>query len=110
MMKQSEPLVQLRKRGSEKKAKSADEYCSSVCGARCCRRGGEKCPHLTEENLCSIYEERFSPERGDIELILDGPGNPVWICARVTVAIEMGALEAGTTENCCYAHPELLEG
>lgn len=100
---------------------SEAEYCSRVCGARCCTVDfdGHTCRHLGSDKLCTVYERRF------------GPGSPVaetmyfykskkrkpnglrivrpLVCSRMTLLHERGLVPPAMAEQCCVIHPELLE-
>lgn len=88
---------------------TSKDYCSKVCGAKCCRAHGElispsKCPKLTAENLCSVYKHR-------LEVRFDGlkrNGELVKI-ACVKPEAFMPNLPPEVLAQCCVAHPELLK-
>jgi len=100
-------------------------YCRTVCGAKCCSivfPGEEltKCPRLSEDNSCSVYSQRY-PENPEPLVVVgywqlknrkDLEGNPVvmpfW-CGRVDDLIKSGMMPKSIEDQCCYAHPELLE-
>lgn len=88
---------------------SSKDYCSKICGAKCCRAhdpiiSPSKCPMLTAENLCSIYERRlgfkFDGLRKDGTLI-------TCVCTKPKRFLKTLAPEV--LAQCCIAHPELLE-
>lgn len=94
-----------------------DEYCKDVCGGKCCKvftkvaddEGNEsheetnKCPNLNAQNQCDIYAQWVnntcgtalipgSLNVGNVNAWLAHKSSPQWI-----------------KDQCCYAHPELLE-
>lgn len=88
---------------------TAKDYCSKVCGAKCCRAhdpiiSPSKCPMLTADNLCSIYERRlgfkFDGLRKDGTLI-------TCVCTKPKRFLK--TLAPDVLAQCCIAHPELLE-
>ena len=88
---------------------SSKDYCSKICGAKCCRAhdpiiSPSKCPMLTAENLCSIYEQRlgfkFDGLRKDGTLI-------TCVCTKPKRFLK--TLAPDVLAQCCIAHPELLE-
>lgn len=85
------------------------QYCSQVCGAQCCRPPApviapKQCPKLGPDNLCTIYESRLGytfqvlTDRGDVGQCR---------CSMVTKVLPQ--LSQATRDQCCVAHPELLE-
>lgn len=91
-------------------AMTVKEYCSQVCGAKCCRAHEPivwpaRCPKLTEGYLCSIYEHRigFTFDARD-----SSGGRGVCICS--TSEVFLKSLPAEIKAQCCIAHPELLQG
>lgn len=94
---------------------SEKDYCSKVCGAKCCTIRPENitCSFLTEEKLCKCYENRFGP--GSIRQAVMGfvttasGGIKPFICGRIREIIADGALPPDIVAQCCIAHPELLE-
>ena len=94
-----------------------DEYCISVCQAKCCSRScGAVCPHLHDDKRCAIYAERFADDQPEDQLvaITQSPttGDPKlisFICTRIEALIRDRKLPKAIEDQCCYAHPELLE-
>lgn len=92
-----------------------DEYCISVCKAKCCYWHDVKkpCPRLTEDCKCSIYEQRFGPDSAHVEIVgwaEKYPGTVLpFICSRIEQLIKDKHLPDDVEAQCCYAHPELLE-
>lgn len=84
------------------------EYCSQVCKAKCCKVHEPlafplKCPKLTPDNLCSIYEKRlgfefpgYTTDGRRITCVCSGP------------AQFLPTLPPEVLAQCCVAHPELL--
>lgn len=103
------------------------EYCINVCGGKCCTLyppGEEpiRCPKLADNNSCTVYHKRYGPEFADMPVVVVGQweskkrkdidGNPVvlpFMCGRIADIIASGAMPLDVMEQCCYAHPELLE-
>lgn len=93
---------------------SIREYCSGVCGAKCCRERvtGHTCQHLGGDNLCGIYFQRFSklpivPEVVDF-YPKDGEMEPL-VCFTLTNPKVAQRLEPDIAALCCILHPELLK-
>lgn len=89
-------------------AMSAKDYCSKVCGAKCCRAhdpiiSPSKCPMLTAENLCSIYNRRIGFE-------FDGltKAGEIITCRCSRPERFLKTLSPEVVAQCCIAHPELL--
>lgn len=71
------------------------------------------CPHLNEENLCSIYERRYrdgAPDEEQVALVTIGKKNYALMCGKINLLHESGRLEPEVAKQCCFIHPELLEG
>lgn len=88
---------------------SARDYCSKICGAKCCKAHGElawppKCPKLTTDNLCSIYPNRIGFAFDGIAT--DGARGKC-VCSGPSQFLE--TLSPEILAQCCIAHPELLE-
>lgn len=96
------------------------DYCSRICKAKCCKVWDGRdclavCPKVDDQNLCSIYIERFKTEppmpysfstlatRGDRLHVISAS------CGRIEEIIAAGALPKWIEDQCCFAHPELLE-
>lgn len=92
-----------------------DEYCISVCGAKCCYLRSDtevvKCPRLIGSR-CSIYQQRFRDECEAKEVVglvrIGGDWQP-FVCGQIADLLLEGALPDWVAAQCCYAHPELLE-
>lgn len=85
------------------------DYCSNVCGAKCCRAHSGMvfplaCPNLTAENLCRIYPKRLGFK---IDAIMAN-GDEV-TCRCTTVENFLPKLPKEIREQCCYHNPRLLE-
>jgi len=94
------------------------EYCSEVCGGKCCYVYHEDkpltaCPQLNEQKLCSIYRERYELNqpysfskklrRGDKLFVINTK------CGRIEDLIKNHTLPKEIEDQCCFAHPELLQ-
>jgi hypothetical protein len=88
------------------------EYCSQVCGAKCCRVPGEDkaCPMLTSGNLCSIYRQRY--EEGKPYSFVFQSKKTLKVlrvdCGSIHDLIREGRLSEDVARQCCVVHPELL--
>lgn len=86
----------------------AKDYCSKVCGAKCCKAHApllapDRCPMLTKDNLCARYATRLGftfPGR-----TIDGR-SVTCVCQRSEVFLP--TLPPEVLAQCCIAHPELL--
>lgn len=98
------------------------DYCSKVCGAKCCTEWNEfyTCSKLKANCKCSIYQKRFKdPKMLDYEVVdtfkskhLQVKGKPLnqyLICGRINKLIENDQLPKWIADQCCYVHPELLK-
>lgn len=101
-------------------------YCTKVCGGKCCylHFPGEdavKCPNLLENNACGVYAKRYGSESPEPVLVVgywetkkykDLSGKPVrmpfW-CGQIKDIIASGRMRKDIEDQCCFAHPELLE-
>ncbi len=87
------------------------EYCTTVCKGKCCSlRDYETaaikwtCPNL-EDGKCKIYHlwadqgtcGKYFPEVNNVPM-------------RIEEAIRSNALPILVEKQCCYAHPEVLNG
>ena len=100
---------------------SEKEYCSRVCGAKCCIVHSEhvRCPKLGEDNLCSIYSKRFSKDSPETVIVgwfrstrdkhMGEPELKPIVCGRIRDIIKRKRLPQAIEEQCCIAHPELLK-
>ncbi len=93
---------------------SIQDYCSRICGGKCCVTNGDnvRCPNLTDKNTCSIYKQRFKEPAKDTVLIGWYKSNiklkPL-ICTKIKILISKKQLPQAIEEQCCIAHPELLK-
>lgn len=101
------------------------EYCTKVCGAKCCylrtkEEGVVPCPNLKGDSSCSVYEKRYAEGTADLvvvgtyrsKVVKDLEGNAAerhFFCGRVPQLLEQGTIAPNIAAQCCYAHPELLE-
>ena len=93
-----------------------DEYCINVCKAQCCKyvkapNGYAKthCSHLQDDNRCGIHSEWENNTCNHSYLVQIGK-DTVWVqTANVEKVIGKGVMPEWMEEQCCYAHPELLE-
>lgn len=88
---------------------TAKDYCSKVCGAKCCRAHEPivwplKCPSLNDQNLCSIYDRRIGFQ---FRAIASDGSIGMCVCTRPETFVEK--LTPEIREQCCFAHPELLK-
>ena len=89
---------------------SPKDYCSTVCGSRCCRAYGpvvapSACPRLDRDTgLCKIYPDRLGfvfrawTREGKVKKAT---------CRKIEDALP--DLPEDIRAQCCYLHPELLE-
>lgn len=87
-------------------------YCSKVCGAKCCSVWflGSKigtCPKLTADCKCSIYEDRFIKKKPFRFTLLNGTVRAR--CSEILKIIQRGELAPEIKQQCCFAHPEVLD-
>jgi hypothetical protein len=96
-------------------ARTVKEYCSEVCGGKCCTNYDDNvtCCHLNEEKLCDAYEHRFGEGSLSVETVFVyiGKNNKMksFQCGRIEDIIRAGGLRKDIEDQCCIAHPELLE-
>lgn len=103
---------------------SQKDYCSKICGGKCCcvwekqQITGPKlltqCPKLAPNKLCSIYKERFEQDLpySFSDIVKDSNNDLQLIrvdCGRIEQMIKDGVLPKWIEDQCCFAHPELLE-
>lgn len=104
----------------------ASEYCSKVCGAKCCyskppdEHDVVRCGRLGANNLCSVYDARYNADSPDVvivgyyrsskykDLAGDAALRPFY-CGRIADLIKNKLLHEDVIAQCCFAHPELLE-
>lgn len=78
-----------------------DKYCFSICKAKCCYSKWGACPNLSEDHKCKIHSKwndnwcNYKTEE--------------FFTAPIMVAIKKRLLPESVMQQCCYAHPELLE-
>ncbi len=98
-----------------------EDYCKDVCGAKCCIHPVDlvTCPYLNANKQCSIYEYRFvRPDAEEREIVgtyitTDEKGNKkikAFVCSRIKPLLDAGLIPQPIADQCCYQHPELLEG
>ena len=93
------------------------DYCSNVCGGKCCKvyhpsNGKEfgQCPQLTEDNLCNIYEKRYREKMPYYFTVIDNNfAVHSYRCGYIKQIIAENKLPKWIEDQCCHAHPELLE-
>lgn len=88
---------------------TAKDYCSKVCGAKCCKAHEPivwplKCPKLTDDNLCSIYPQRIGFK---FDALASDGGRGKCVCSGPKTFVK--TLPPEVRAQCCFAHPELLE-
>ncbi len=95
---------------------TSKDYCSQICQAKCCKAHEPivwppKCPKLTADNLCSIYPNRigfkFEALAADKEALYGGFKKGTCVCSKPEVFVSK--LPPEVQDQCCFAHPELLE-
>lgn len=96
------------------------EYCTKICGGKCCvlhleDEGSIPCPRLNADKSCSVYKERYAEGAPDLVVVgywksrkyktLDGDDavRPFW-CGH----IKKLPMSPELKEKCCVFHPELL--
>lgn len=84
------------------------DYCSKICKAKCCRAHEPivwppRCPKLTADNLCSIYDRRIGYKFN--ARASDGSHGKC-VCSVPDVFLK--TLPPAVLAQCCIAHPELL--
>lgn len=79
-----------------------DKYCIEICKGKCCfTEAGNKCPNLKADNTCQIHKLwRDNWCNYQTEEIKTMP---------IMQAIERRLIKQDVIDQCCYAHPELLE-
>lgn len=94
---------------------SAADYCSKICGAKCCyaRPLNIRCPNLSSENLCLIYQTRFGQGSAEEEVvafhILDDDSVAPIRCSRIEKLLKEPDFPEEIRAQCCFANPKLLE-
>jgi hypothetical protein len=95
-------------------------YCKTKCLAKCCVAydvpgdGDVTCPHLRTDSTCGIYRKRFQPGAPDVVqvAVYRARGRlPIYKpfhCGRIEGVLSRNELPDWVREQCCYAHPELL--
>lgn len=103
----------------------AARWCRERCQAKCCSlrlpdEGEIFCPNLTAEKACGVYPKRYAEGMPDLVVVgywrsrkyreLDGtPATRPFFCGRITEILSRKALPPEVEEQCCWAHPELLD-
>ena len=86
---------------------SEKEYCSEICGAKCCRSEWilrKPCPKLGPDNLCTIYEDRLSQRHTN----RTHDGTRV-TCVCLPIQEGFQHMPRHVVEQCCHHDPSLLE-
>lgn len=99
--------------------KTSKDYCSTVCGAKCCYIyvAGEpvRCPQLSEDNTCKVYNQRYV-DRGNEPIVVVGswtnkaikdidgnhPSVPFY-CGRIGDLIKNNLLSEDVKKGCWYS-------
>lgn len=96
-------------------------YCIKVCKAKCCYlhtpwgEGPIRCPRLSEDNSCSVYNYRYGELLNDPLVIVgrweskEKKAEFPFYCGHIKEIIAKGLLPKHIEVQCCYAHQELLE-
>lgn len=97
-------------------AMTHDHYCINVCGGKCCkymRFEGKtieaRCPQLTDCNRCGMHDKWKDGSCGYSFPVQIGGGTIIADTAPVEYAIKNHLFPKWIEDQCCYAHPELLE-
>ena len=79
-----------------------DRYCIEICRGKCCYLPGKRpCPNLGKDFKCKIHDKwKDNWCHFEIEGIKAMP---------IKELLKNRLLPDGVIDNCCYAHPELLE-
>lgn len=90
------------------------EYCSKICGSKCCKvwdgmQAVATCPKLNKDNLCDIYKERYTEKKPYSFLAIINGNGKLASCGNISDMILTGALPDWIKSQCCYAYPELLK-
>lgn len=97
---------------------SSKDYCSVICGAKCCyvRHEGEivePCPNLKEDKLCAIYKQRYEKKEPYSFVSIKREGSKLIVlqthCGHIIDLIHNKRLPKEVEDQCCYAHPDLLD-
>lgn len=110
----------LRKKLTKKQANKYKEYCSKICGGKCCHvfdEVGDKicqCPQLKADNTCAIYRERYThkePYGFSKVLVHKGTLNVINVtCGSVEKDIlNKGILPPEVEAQCIYKNPDLIK-
>lgn len=92
----------------------AKQYCSEICGAKCCKvwDGQTKiaqCPKLSKEKLCGFYKERYQENKPFSFLVVINGNENLANCGNIGQMILDGTLPEWIKSQCCYAYPDLLK-
>lgn len=98
---------------------SEKEYCSKICGGKCCIVYDNEhdkicqCPQLKEDNTCGIYEQRYKqniPYSFSRILVHKGALNVINVnCGNIKKDIlNKKVLPPEVEAQCCYKNPEVL--
>jgi hypothetical protein len=82
-----------------------DAYCINICKAKCCFWKGAACMNLTSDFKCSIHNKWIN---NVCNQSLDIAGDEVQTYP-IEKIIASGFMDKKIMDQCCYAHPELLE-
>jgi len=97
---------------------SKKEYCSTICKGKCCYVYYDDipvaaCPKLDENNLCSIYKERYEENKPfhfiksisykDKLLVIKAD------CGKIADVLKSNKLPENIKKQCCWHNPKLLE-
>jgi len=87
------------------------EYCVNVCGGKCCKLWDEnkkevwRCPNQLPSGACAIFEEW--KDKGTCgKYFAEIENTPMTI----QEVLEKKLLPQWIEDQCCYKHPELLNG
>lgn len=98
--------------GFRKKRMTHDDYCINVCGGKCCKYAGSiesRCPNLGEDNRCQTYAQWRNGTCGHKRLVQIGVDKHEVETMPIKEALKRGLVPDWIKEQCCYAHPELLD-
>ena len=88
---------------------TAKDYCSKVCGAKCCLKAEAmlapaQCPQLGDDNLCRIYEDRLG---FTFPAVFRSGDFGHCRCSPIKVYLRTAPEEI--KRQCCYHDPSLLD-
>ena len=94
------------------------EYCSTICGAKCCIITYDDvelmpCPKLNKHNLCDIYKERYEEGKPySFTKALPYGGKLLVLkmdCGNIEDVLKTNGLSERVKKQCCYYNPKLLK-